>query len=216
VEITFFTDPLCCWSWSFEKPWRKLIDEYGDGIRYRYVMSGMIRDWNSYHDPMNSVSRPLQMGPVWMHASQITHVPMRYSVWHEDPPASSYPACLAVKTAALQSLEAEDIYLLNIRKALMEKGLNIAKPEILLQVAHETQQQFPEKFNALQFQNDWNKEKGKSGFRADLEKTRFHNIGRFPTLTFQNGNETGIMITGYRPYDVLLQAFQQIQPIVQP
>ena len=45
VEITFYTDPLCCWSWAFEPQWRRLQYEFQDRIIYRYVMSGLLPGW---------------------------------------------------------------------------------------------------------------------------------------------------------------------------
>jgi putative protein-disulfide isomerase len=208
VKIDFYTDPLCCWSWAFDQHWKKLLHEYGDVIEYRYIMCGMIQDWHTYNDPMNSVFKPIQMGPVWMHASEVTQVKMKYSIWHEDPPASSYPACISVKTVGLQSKIAEDQYLFTIRKALMEEGANISKPEILFSLAEKLQH--PE-FNFQQFKNDWQLGKGKDAFRSDLQKAKFHNIGRFPTLTLQNTKGKGIIAVGYRPYEVLKQAFMQVK-----
>src|SRR4051794_10923157 len=76
VEISYYTDPLCCWSWAFEPQWRKLKFEYEGKISWRYCMSGLIPSWNDYNDPMHSVSRPIQMGPVWMHAMELSGMPM--------------------------------------------------------------------------------------------------------------------------------------------
>jgi len=101
ITINCYTDPLCCWSWASQSDWERLRNEYKNVIRWNYIMGGMIPDWKNYADPVSSVSNPLQMGPVWMHASQVTKTPMHYGIWHEDPPYSSYPACIAVKSASL-------------------------------------------------------------------------------------------------------------------
>lgn len=193
-----------------EEHWQKLRQEFAAVIRYRYVMGGMIPDWNHYSDPMNSVSRPMQMGPMWMHASQITNVKMKYSIWHEDPPSSSYPACIAVKCAGLQSPEAEEFFLFHVRKALMEEGLNIAKHDVLLSIAEVVEHELPKLFNAQQFEYDFKNGNGKEAFRTDLQKTKYHNIGRFPTLTFVDQKGKGLMTVGYRPYEILLQALEQM------
>jgi putative protein-disulfide isomerase len=211
VKIDFYTDPLCCWSWALEQHWRKLLRVYPHQISYQYIMCGMIPDWTKYNDPMNSVTRPIQMGPVWMHASEVTHVKMKYSIWHEDPPTSSYPACIAVKTAGLQSREAEDQYLFQIRRALMEDGSNISKTDTLISVAEQLK---VDRFNVQQFKKDWQMGTGKELFRGDLQKSKFHNVGRFPTLTFKNSAGKGIMIVGYRPFEILEQAFMQAQSLV--
>jgi hypothetical protein len=70
----------------------------------------MIADWESSSDPLNSVSRPLQMGPIWREARHLSGAPLDDRIWALDPPASSYPACLAVKAAELQSAAAADLY----------------------------------------------------------------------------------------------------------
>ncbi|HEY0653506.1 MAG TPA: DsbA family protein [Chryseosolibacter sp.] len=205
VKVEFYTDPLCCWSWAFEKPWRQLLTGYGDKISYRYVMCGMIRDWQSYDDAMNAVSRPLQMGPVWMHASEMTQVKMRYDVWHLNPPSSSYPACIAVKTAGLQSDELADQYLYAIRVSLMEEAADISRHDVLLSIARTIPS-----LDFARFENDWNRGLGKNAFRYDLQQARYHGISRFPTLTFTNGKNEGFMIVGYRPFEALQQAFENI------
>lgn len=209
IKVNFYTDPLCCWSWAFEQSWRKLLEEYKQVLSYEYVMGGMIPDWSTYNDPMNAVSKPLQMGPVWMHAAEVTHVKMMYSIWHEDPPSSSYPPCIAVKCARLQSKEAAELYLYNLRKALMEQGLNISKTDNLFAIASSLSQSNPDIFNYDEFDRSWKDGTGKEAFRSDLQKTKFHNISRYPTLTFNAGAE-GFMIVGYRPYQVLLEGFLQI------
>lgn len=210
IKITFYTDPLCCWSWAFEQHWQKLLETYRESITHEYVMGGLIPHWKNYNDPLNSVSKPIQMGPVWMYASEVTQVKMKYGIWFEDPPNSSYPPCIAVKTVGLQSKNAEEQYLLAIRKALMEEGINISKAEHLLSIAEKLT---TDDFDFEQFREDWEVGRGKDPFRNDLQKTKFHSIGRFPTLTMQNDKGKGIMLVGYRPYDTLKQAFEHVQQL---
>lgn len=209
VNVTYYTDPLCCWSWAFEKHWRRFQNEFSDRINVRYVMGGMIPDWNQYNDPLNSVSRPLQMGPVWMHASQVTHTPMDYTLWHEDPPSSSYPGCIAVKCAMLQSAELGENYLFRLREAVMTKHLNIAKYDVLKAIAAD----MPDNLDIDRFVGDWKAGNGHAAFREDLKLAGYHKIGRFPTLTFSNASGKGIMIVGYRPYEMLSTAFMQMETV---
>lgn len=207
IKVAFYTDPLCCWSWAFERHWRQLLENYGSQITYDYVMGGLIPRWDNYHDPLNAVSKPIQMGPVWMHASEVTHVKMKHSIWITDPPHSSYPPSIAFKTVELQSKEAADEYLFLMRKAMMDDGVNISKTDNLFAIAREIKHPA---FYFATFESDWKTEKGVQLFRFDLQKTKFHSIGRFPTLTFRNSDGDGIIITGYRPYEALNEAFLYI------
>ncbi|NJK94621.1 MAG: hypothetical protein HC905_06580 [Bacteroidales bacterium] len=119
IEIVYFTDPLCCWSWALEPHWRKFLDHYQHLISWRYCMGVMIPDWNSFSDPLNDISRPAQMGPLWMQVKHTTGAEIDANLWMEDPPESSFAPCLAVKCAALQSPAAEDVLLTLLRKAVM-------------------------------------------------------------------------------------------------
>lgn len=216
VEITYYTDPLCCWSWAFEPQWRRLQYEFAGSITWKYCMGGMLPDWRTYNDAANNVTRPLQMGPVWMHAAQVSGMPMNTRIWMEDPPVSSYPACIAVKCAMLQSQEAGELYLRMVREAIMLHGRNIAKQQVLNEIAQELSMANAAVFSADQFSADTVKERGLDAFRPDVIEVQTRQISRFPTLLFRNA-ATGqaIIMTGYRPYEALLEALQQVAPGLQ-
>lgn len=216
IHITYYSDPLDCWSWAFEPQWRKFRFDFRGKIQWRYRMCGMLPSWDAFEDPINSVSRPLQMGPVWLEAKHISGMPMQEKVWFNDPPASSFPACVAVKCAGLQSPEAEEWYFRRVRETIMLEGKNIAKQEVLLEVAEKLAAQKPALFNHTQFQADLENGNGQEAFRQDLEKARYHRIGRYPTLTMQKPGQEGVILTGYRPYAVLLDALKEIAPDLQP
>lgn len=207
VQIIYYTDPLCCWSWAFESQWRKLVYTFRDFISYRYCMSGMIADWKNYQDAVNSVSRPIQMGPVWMEAHHVSGMPFYDLIWIKDPPASSYPACVAVKCAEKQSAKTGELYLRALREALMLDGQNIAKKEVLLQVA----ETLKSNINIQQFEQDLLSGAAIQAFKKDIAEVNYRNITRFPTLTISY-QQKGVMFTGYRPYQALLEAFAKIAP----
>jgi len=213
VQIIYYTDPLCCWSWALEPHWQRLLDENADLITYSYCMGGMIPDWQTFNDPINSVSRPVQMGPVWMEAKHLTGIGMDDSIWIKDPPSSSYPACIAVKAAALQSLAAEEILLKRIRKAVMVESKNVARADVLSDLARQTGQQYPEVFDFGRFSTDYESEASRHSFRNDLAKVRYMQIGRFPTITMTQPGGKSLIITGYRPYEVLQEALRASLPV---
>lgn len=209
VEITYYTDPLCCWSWAFEPQWRRLQYEFGGQLNFRYRMGGLLPGWNNFHDPVNSVSRPIQMGPVWMHASQLSGMPIEHNLWMKDPPASSYPACIAFKCVELQSPQMADKFLRLLREAVMMNGRNIAKSEVLQHLAETLRIQFPD-FDISRFRSDLTNENGREAFRLDLTQVRYHAINRFPTLIMRQAKLGSVIVTGYRPYPVLTDALQKI------
>lgn len=212
IVVTYYTDPLCCWSWAFESHWQRFCRDYKDVLEYKYVMGGMISSWKTFNDPMNAISTPQQMGPMWMYASQVTGVEMNYTVWHVNPPASSYPACLAVKCAMLQSPEAGEHYLLKVREAVMLRGEDVSRHDVLLRLALQLAKTAPRIFDAEKFNADMKMNAGHATFKADLQQAAYHKIGRFPTLTFVNGKSAkGLMIVGFRPYEALQEVMQQVR-----
>lgn len=212
IDITYYTDPLCCWSWAFEPQWRKLLYAFDGQIKYRYCMGGLLPGWKHYNDSVNSVSKPIQMGPVWMHAKQLSGMPMQHNIWIQNPPASSYPACIAVKCAALQSAAAEEAYLRAAREAVMISSENIADNDVLVALAATTAAQIPG-FDVDRFKKDLKDENGFDSFRKDLQETKYYNINRFPTLVVKGDKNRAVIISGYRPYDQVIEAISKLSDL---
>lgn len=217
MEIEYYTDPLCCWSWAMEPQWRRLRFEYRGRIRWRYRMGGLIPNWDSYRDPMNSVSRPLQMGPLWLEAKYKSGMPVKERVWYENPPKSSYPACIAVKAAELQSAMAAEAYLRRVREAVMLHGKDISDWKVLQQVGEELGKEHQGLMDVNRLQQDMGSKTAREAFEADLQKVRLHGISRFPAITMKReGTDEGILIVGYRPYEALEEALHRVAPELQP
>jgi putative protein-disulfide isomerase len=209
VDITYYTDPLCCWSWAMETSWQKLVSTLRDDINYRYCMAGMLPSWDAYHDTLNAVTRPVQMGPVWMHARQLSGVPINDRIWITDPPASSYPACIAVKCAEMQSKTLGEKFLYKLREAVMVNGQNIAKTEVLQSIAA-TLTTAADHFNIDQFNKDLLSDNGIEAFRKDLNEVQSRGVDRFPTFIIRY-NQRAVMLTGYRPYEVLVETIEKLR-----
>ena len=209
LEIIYYTDPLCCWSWAMEPQLRKLRYIFREQISLRYCMGGLVPDWKNYNDEINSVNRPLQLGPVWMHAAQISGMPMQSSIWMPDPPRSSYPSCIAVKAAFLQSERLGESYLRLLREAVMLYGKNIANDSVLLEVAHSLFERGLD-FDLSKFDDDIKNGIGLESFRKDLQEVKMKSIIRFPSLIMKNAEGRALIMTGYRPYSVLLEAAEKL------
>jgi predicted DsbA family dithiol-disulfide isomerase len=150
-----------------------------------------------------------------MHAQQISGMPMNTTLWIHDPPASSYPACIAVKCATLQSDSAGERYLRLLREAVMLEGKNIAKESALMEIAQQLSEEAVYNFDVSGFQFDWQNDNGLEAFRKDLQEVQYRNISRFPTMIIKAPGEGGLIATGYRPYSDLLKAIQQVAPGLQ-
>ena len=203
VEVTFYTDPLCCWSWAIRPEWEQLREELGPSIDVTYKMAGLLPSWHHFHDPVNSISKPLHMGPEWMHAKTVSGAQINDQIWITDPPASSYPACIAVKCASLQSKEAEERYLYLLQKAVMIDGMNIARTSVLLEAAAAMRGSF----DLSLFERDLLGERGKEPFRLDMQECKYLNITRLPTLVFRRAGQPSLLLSGYQSYRSLKKAY---------
>ena len=74
---------------------RRLQAEFGDQVAVTYVMGGLAREFTT---PLDELRR-------WLDVGAQTGMPVDPRLWLDAPPASSYPACLAVKAAAEQGLD---------------------------------------------------------------------------------------------------------------
>jgi putative protein-disulfide isomerase len=211
IEVTYFTDPLCSWSWAFEAIWRRLRYELEGRIAWRYALGGMIPDWKSFNDPLHSVHRPAQMGPSWYEVRHLTGMPIDEMIWVEDPPASSYPACMAVKAAGLQGAAVEEACLRRLREAVMLERRNVARREVLTEL-----------FNELaggdggRFRRDVVGSEALEAFREDLKNAGYRNIGRFPAFVLRGAAGRAVLLVGYRPYPVFREALAAVAPDLEP
>jgi predicted DsbA family dithiol-disulfide isomerase len=211
IHVTYYTDPLCSWSWAFEPQWRRLRYEYGDQLAWTYRMGGMIPNWDQYADPLNDVSRPVQMGPQWFQVRAISGMPLNEAIWHKDPPASSYPACIAVKAAQQQGAEAGEQYLRRVREAVMVEEQNIVHQEVLWACGHDVAACCPS-FSLARFEASLEQGSALQDFRTDMQDVRYRAIGRFPTLLLHHRSGGSVMLVGYRPYDALREVIRRLAP----
>ncbi|TPL75232.1 DsbA family protein [Mesorhizobium sp. B2-3-13] len=214
LEISYFTDPLCCWSWGFEPQLRRLRYGFAGRIALRLRLGGMIGSWDRFSDPLNDVHRPAQMGPIWIQAARITGMPFEPTIWARDPPASSWPSCLAVKAAGLQSAAAADLYLRRIREAVMVEGRNIAKEEVLADIAHELAKARPDLLEPKRLELDATGAEARAALEEDVREARFRGVGRFPCLSLSRPGADRAWIVGWLPWDELLARLLAYAPDV--
>jgi predicted DsbA family dithiol-disulfide isomerase len=143
-------------------------------------------------------------------------MPIEPHLWMTDPPASSWPSCLAVKAAELQSPAAADLYLRRVRETAMVEGRNIARPEVLLDVAAATEADRPDLFDAGAFAADLDGREAWRAFQEDRKEARFRGVGRFPCLMIQPAGAPPVFLVGWRPYPDLQQAVAAAAPDIGP
>jgi putative protein-disulfide isomerase len=173
-----------------QQQWIRIIEN--PSISYRYCMGGLLPSWDQYHDPVNAVSRPIQMGPVWMQATHLTGVPLKNTIWFTDPPSSSYLACMAFKAAQFQDFKLAEKYLFRLQTAVMQEGINIARLENILELAKECG------LNHTQLNQSLHDDTALAAFREDLNEVTLKRIERFPSILVRQKETAPRMISGYQ------------------
>jgi protein-disulfide isomerase-like protein with CxxC motif len=157
VHASYYTDPLCPWSWAMEPALRGLQREFGEGIEWTLVMGGLARELGP--DP----DRILE----WLEAGDRGGMPVDPRIWAGSSaatPHSSYPACIAVKAAAEQGDPSR--YLRRLREGLLARRRKLDTTEALVEEARAVAGMDVERFR-VDLASNWTVER----FAADLEQS---------------------------------------------
>jgi predicted DsbA family dithiol-disulfide isomerase len=171
VEVRWYTDPVCSWSWGAEPAVRRLFHEFGEGLSHVWIMGGLARAYGvKYRDSEGSIGSGLgcfgDLMSHWLDASQATGMPCDPRIWTENPISSSYPVCMAVKAAAEQGPEAAYSYLRRVREGLMVERRKLDHAESLVAQAG------PAGLDIDRFKIDLGSHAITEAFGADLEEAR--------------------------------------------
>jgi predicted DsbA family dithiol-disulfide isomerase len=179
VLVRYVTDPACSASWTAEPVVRRLQVEFGEDLRFTYVMGGLARDYpKGHHD-----------GEVadWLARASESRMPIDPGLWTEGPIASTYPACMAVKAAAEQAADGGGAYLRALREGLMCFRRKLDTTEALVEEARRVG------LDVQRFRIDLASHAIVEAFGADLEEARAVTL---PSMAFD-----GHWVSGVRPYD---------------
>ena len=171
VEIRYYTDPACPWSWANEPEVRRLMWEFGDGLRFTWVMGGLARQYGAEYRDTHAGVEPgadlvARQMSVWLEATADSGMPIDPRLWPDDPIASTYPACQAVKAAAEQGAERAYAYLRRLREGLMLERRKLDHLEALAAEAG------PAGLDAKRFRIDLTSNAITEAFADDLDRVR--------------------------------------------
>ena len=158
IELRYITDPACEWSWGNEPKLRRLLWEFGEGLRVRLVMGGLSRTMGSDEHAAHLAG--------WLEAAAETGMPCDPRVWLSNPISSTYPACQAVRAACEQGPEPGIRYLRRLREGLLCERKRVDHAEALIAEAG------PAGLDRARFEIDLRSHAITEAFGADLEETR--------------------------------------------
>jgi predicted DsbA family dithiol-disulfide isomerase len=195
VRTLYYTDPTCPWSWAFEPSFRRLEWELGDSLEIEYVMCGLRRELDDGR----------QLALEALEASARTGMPVDARLLLQDPPASSHPACIAVKAAAEQGLAGP--YLRRLHEALFCRRRKLDGVEALLEEARAVAGMDLDRFGI-----DLRSHAMLEAFGADLERAGLvpsehwadgSERVRLPSLEFRGEDGATHGVYGYSDYETV-------------
>jgi len=180
-------------SWGNEPNMRRLMAEFGDSLDWKLVMGGLARDYKGHE--RGALLR-------WVEEAAEIEMPLDPLLWKDSPISSTYPACIAVKAAGEQGLEAQTRYLRVLREGLMCFRRKLDSLEPFVEEARRA------RLDVERFRVDAASHSMLEKFGADLELTRDVPPGspredRVPFPTMRIGER---WFFGRAPYDELAAA----------
>lgn len=201
IEVVEFTDPVCTWCWGSEPLLRALGTRYGDQLKVRYVMGGLVEDITAFYDSGNDIGGDpehsnAQIASHWLEDSERHGMPVRtegFRLFTREQP-STYPQNIAYKAAQMESQELADRFLRRIREASAAEARQTNRQEVLIELASEVG------LDIAAFLGRLADGSAESAFRADLDTTRRYRVHGFPTFLIRyGGKET--LIRSYQRYE---------------
>lgn len=200
LEIIAFTDPVCTWCWGSEPVLRKLEMVYGEQIKIRYVMGGLVENIRNFYDSANNIGGdPEQVnGQVarhWLEASERHGMPVRIEGFRLFSPdvLSTYPQNIAFKAVELTDADKASAFLRRVREASAAEARETGRTEVLVELATEMGIDLE---SLLQHLNDGSAEEA---FREDLAFTRQYAVRGFPTFLLRY-EDRELMLRGYQRF----------------
>jgi predicted DsbA family dithiol-disulfide isomerase len=158
VQVRFYTDPACPWSWAAEPAVRRLMWEFEGELEFVWVMGGLARSYER--------ADLLEVVSVWLEDAAAGGMPCDPRIWTKNPLDSTYPACRAVKAAAEQGRDAEYRYLRALREGIMWERRKLDNPETLIDAAERSG------LERKRFEDDLRSPASEEAFEADLAEVR--------------------------------------------
>lgn len=201
IEVIEFTDPVCTWCWGSEPILRKLETRYGNQIKIRYVMGGLVQDIRQFYDSFNDIGGDpersnAQIAKHWLEASERHGMPVRsegFRLFTSDYP-STYPQNIAYKAAQMESVELADRFLRRIREASAAEAKLTSSEEVLISLASEVG------LDVAKFIERLSNGTAEKAFHEDLKMVQAYGSRGFPSFLVRYG-ETELLLRGYQRYE---------------
>jgi protein-disulfide isomerase-like protein with CxxC motif len=227
IEVTEYTDPGCSWAWGAEPKRRLLQWRFGDVLRFRRVMGGLVGDMSNYLPDFDREEAAATFVSYWRRVGSTTGMPHPAGLrWMYR---STEPSCRAVKAAERQGDEVAERVLRRLCEATFVHG---EPPDDEAPIAAAVAG--VPGLDTERLVRDLGSPEIEAAFRADWEETRQPNDqvlhdepeteggGRakhteghwryvFPTWLLRAG-DAEVTVAGWKPLERYLDAMEELVP----
>ena len=203
IRIIYFTDPICSSCWVLQPILRKLSLEYSDSISIEYHMGGLLPNWENYSD--SRISKPEDAAKLWDEIREKERIPISGDIWINDPLLSSYPSCIAFKSAQLQNKDKAVFFLRRLKEMLFMEKKNINSWQ------HIEEASLSCGLDAALLKKQMENE-GVTYFKKDLELASKLNVKVFPTLYFELYGEQRVVLIGLKSFEIIEKKIKKLLP----
>jgi len=158
VQVRFYTDPACPWSWAAEPALRRLMWEFEEELEFVWVMGGLARSYER--------ANLLDVVSQWLEDADAGGMPCDPRIWTKNPLDSTYPACKASKAAAEQGPEVAYRFLRTLREGIMFERRKLDDDGSLIDAAERAG------IDSERFAAALHSPASEEAFDADLEEVR--------------------------------------------
>jgi putative protein-disulfide isomerase len=205
VRVVQFTDPYSTWCWGSEPVLRRLREVYRDQLTVEHVMGGLVEDFAEFHDPTADIQQVTEVAAHWTTAAQRHGMPVDTSLWEDDPPSSTYPACRAYEAATLTAPDRAAAFLRRLREAGACEARNLEREATLADLAADVG------IDPDALLDAFGSDAAREAFEADLERT--HEAGATALPTFRLEVDGAVeTVRGYSPFVTFEKALTQAAP----
>jgi predicted DsbA family dithiol-disulfide isomerase len=227
AEVIEFTDPGCSWAWGTEPKLRLLRWRYGDLLRWRRVLGGLVGDMNKLIEDFDPVRAATRYIPYWREVYE--HTGMSYPAHLKWMYRSTEPAGRAVKAAEMQSDDLGARVLRRLREQTFVFGEPADTDERILDAVVGIEGLDLERFSVdldteiveKSFREDWAETRRPNQYVLSLEGDR-PGIGRakhteghwryvFPTVLFRSADREET-VPGWCDYEDYELALEDVAP----
>ncbi len=197
ITLTVFTDPMMGLSYESEPIMDRLKREYGEKIKFRYVMSLLVRDVSDFMTPKERAMEPEKgirlycerLAAIYKREEPIGGLPVNMDGFclFDAQHRSSKPLNLAYKAAQLADPNKADSFLVALRHATVKECLPTTHFDVILKLVRNAG--IDEAIFTRHYQNG----RADTALEKDLSYTRSLGVQSLPAYLIQYAEKRRLM-----------------------